>query len=613
VSDRTNNVSIKEWFPYIELMCAALAGALWYLFPTIGPGPLLLILAAWIGRIALYGSLAPLTTFEIPLLLFLITAAVSVWSAYNQEVASGKFWLIVGSVALFYAFVRLLLSNRTGAVEESIFLMVIFGVVVSVYFILTNDWSAYPTKFLFIRSLGQSLQPAGLEIPGHRLHPNVAGGMIAMTIPFAVTAYLIAKSNRHRYRSLAAVIAILVTAVGLLLSSSRSAWLSLGVAAIVVLLFHFLNSVSGKSGVQRVWLFAGMGLLILTLLGVLISTPSIRADLLDLIPVTPSGISRVSLIRDGLALANDYPFIGAGFGGYIMLYSTYSIMLHVGFEVHTHNIFLNVSIQQGLLALGSLLWIWLSVAFAVWNSVIQENDELVEDTSLKFKIPEWRLILYTGAISLLIILVHGLVDDTLYGSRGVLLLFVPVAFTIPTIISQPKPSAKKRRDRAMILVGLLILIGVLFWRPIFSLAHSNLASVKQSKKELSVYEWPDWPIQDAVRNEVDLSEAIAGFEKALSINPQNGSAAKRLGQIELSIAEYEDALDHLKLAYSATPWDNATRQLLGEAYLVNGFVEEGRSLWESVNNGQDQFKAREFWYMYIEDEMRADWIREGAQ
>jgi tetratricopeptide (TPR) repeat protein len=106
---------------------------------------------------------------------------------------------------------------------------------------------------------------------------------------------------------------------------------------------------------------------------------------------------------------------------------------------------------------------------------------------------------------------------------------------------------------------------------------------------------------------------IAGFENALSINPQNGSAAKRLGQIELSIGEYEDALDHLKLAYSVTPWDNASRQLLGEAYLVNGFIEEGRSLWDSVNNSQDQLKAREFWYMYIGDEMRARWIREGAE
>ena len=48
----------------------------------------------------LFRSLAPLTSFEIPLALFLITAAVSVWSAYNQEIAFGKFWLIVGGLGL---------------------------------------------------------------------------------------------------------------------------------------------------------------------------------------------------------------------------------------------------------------------------------------------------------------------------------------------------------------------------------------------------------------------------------------------------------------------------------------------------------------------------------
>ena len=171
--------------------------------------------------------------------------------------------------------------------------------------------------------------------------------------------------------------------------------------------------------------------------------------------------------------------------------------------------------------------------------------------------------------------------------------------------------AKKRRVRAGIFAGLFILISLLFWRPVSSLVHSNLAAVEQSKRELSQYEWPTWPIQDAVRNELDLSKVIAGYEKALKINSQNSSAARRLGQIELSAGEYKDALDHLKLAYSVTPWDNATRQLLGEAYLANGFIEEGRSLWETVHNNQDQLKVREFWYTHIKDDIRANWIREG--
>ncbi len=588
-----------------------MAGALWYLRPSIGPWPLLLIGAAWAARLALYRSLAPKTSFEIPLLIFLVTAAASVWSAYNQQVAFGKFWLIVGSIGLFYAFARLLVSGRKGAAEESAILLMIFGAAVSIYFILTNDWSAYPTKYESIRQFGQSLQLSGVEIPGHRLHPNVAGGLMALSIPFGAAAFLFAKANLHRIRSIGAILALIVILTGLVLSSSRSAWISLVITTAAAALIHGTIFVSKKTGLQRRWLLSGLVLVVLIFLGVILLAPPVRSAVINQLPVTPSGATRATLIRDGLALANDYPFIGAGFGGYMMLYSTYSYMLHVGFEVHAHNIFLNVSIQQGLFALGALLWIVLAVGLAVWYSLIYAVEKPGIDTPKGVDQRDRRLILYAGAASLLIILIHGLVDDTLYGSRGVLLLFVPVSFAVPSIVSRTQLSTKKRLTRALIFAGLLLFAAIIFWRPLLSLVHSNLAAINQGKKELSLYEWPAWPIQDAVRNEVDLSEAVAGYEKALSINPKNSSAAGRLGQIELSLGQYEEALDHLILAHSGTPWDNASRQLLGEAYLVNGLVEEGRTLWKSVNNQQDQLKAREFWYNFIEDDVRAGFIRDG--
>ena len=64
-------------------------------------------------------------------------------------------------------------------------------------------------------------------------------------------------------------------------------------------------------------------------------------------------------------------------------------------------------------------------------------------------------------------------------------------------------------------------------------------------------------------------------------------------------------LEHLKLAYKSTPWDHATRLLLGEALLVNGRIDEGAELWASINNSQSQLQARAFWYEYIADEKTA--------
>jgi tetratricopeptide (TPR) repeat protein len=215
-----------------------------------------------------------------------------------------------------------------------------------------------------------------------------------------------------------------------------------------------------------------------------------------------------------------------------------------------------------------------------------------------------RPTLAAAALSLVTILLHGSVEDALYSSHFSMLLFLPLAFALP----YPKSSSQTtRRPRWLLpVVGMfLLLVVLLLWsRPIRSYAYSNLAAVQQSRAELSRYQWPDWPIQDAVRREIDLSRPIANYEQALALNPNNSTANRRLGQIELSLGDYEDALAHLLAAYEITPWDNATRQLLGEAYIVNGQVDEGTALWAEVHNGEDQLQLRAFWYDYIGDPER---------
>lgn len=105
---------------------------------------------------------------------------------------------------------------------------------------------------------------------------------------------------------------------------------------------------------------------------------------------------------------------------------------------------------------------------------------------------------------------------------------------------------------------------------------------------------------------------MSEFEKALALNPRNATANRRLGMIELSLGQYEDALAHLEAAYAAEPNVTTTQQLFGEALIVNGRVEEGQALWSDVNNEQGQLDARAFWYQYIGDVERAVWVQQAA-
>jgi tetratricopeptide (TPR) repeat protein len=227
--------------------------------------------------------------------------------------------------------------------------------------------------------------------------------------------------------------------------------------------------------------------------------------------------------------------------------------------------------------------------------------------------PERRGQMAAAALSLLVILLHGLVDDPLYKSRAVLFLFMPLAFA--SSVARPAAAdSQSRRDAAAVGFALVLaLAAAVLWRgPLLSRLTSNLAAVRQTQVELSDYSWPAWPIQDEVRRHVDLGPVVALYERALALDAGNASANRRLGQIELSLGQYAAAMEHLQAAYAAGASSQTTRQLLGEAYLANGHEEEGLALWASVSNKQAQLDIRVWWYEHIGDKERAEWMRWAA-
>lgn len=601
-------IALKERFQYIELTIVALAGAIWYLFPKAGVWPLFLLVIVATSRYLVYGSLGPRTHFEIPLLLFLVSAGVAVWSAYNQTTAWSKFWLIVGGIAIFYAFAHWSHLEDPGIAEQQAILLSLLGASVACYFLLTHNWEQFPGKVKLLEQFGRSLQAPLPDLPGHRLNPNVAGGILATMVPFGFASIILTRSNNHRPWFFASVVALFAIVLGLLLSSSRSAWIGLLAASGVAIWSTISARFSSNPNLRRYLIFGGLaGVLIITAIALFVFSSGAER-LVQLLPKTDTGSSRYDLLRNSLPLIGDYPFIGAGLGGYMMLYSTYSYLLHVGYIAHSHNLYFDVLIEQGIMALISLLWMGLLMVKAVWHSIGLEfggRSGALENPQLSGEVSNGkRIMLWAASLSLITVLVHGLVDDTFYGSRALLLLFFRFAFAVPVLTKLPAATKKKSLRKALIVLGMLLLVLLIWRRPLTSLAYSNYAAVTQSKAELSEYNWPEWPIQDAVRRKQDLSQSMNAYEKALEIYPDNANAARRLGQIELSLGNYAAALVHLKLAYEITPWDNSTRQMLGEAYLVNGQLEAGRELWKTVNNTEQQLAARVFWYEFIQDETR---------
>lgn len=613
---------VARWLPWLDLACASIAAGLWYAFAQ--PWPLCIALTPWAIRFALTRRWTRRTPFDVPMALFLLTAGVGIWVAADRAAAWARFWVILGAVFLFYA-----LANAESARDLRTWYVALLGAAVAVVFVLANDWGASTVKIGLLTRLGQALQASLPPLPDPDVNPNVAGAILAMSLPFAVWAAVQAWRRRRdaRQPGLAALAlglalaALFLVAFGLLMTASRGAWVAVLGALLLASAWLLAGRVSRGSAARNAVppsvqgrIFAGgLGLALLAAVLWIAARPGTVAVLLDALPGPSAVGSRTDLWRNGLTLAGDYPFTGVGLDGFMMAYSSYVMLLHVGFTPHAHNLYLDLALQQGLPGLLVFLWMCALFGRVWWREALQPGAR------------RRRGELAAAALSLAVILPHGLVDDTLYASRAVLFLFVPLAFAglLPAEhagwstergAGDVAPQGAPRRTWLAVLGGTIVLLAVaLLWRaPLLSRLASNVGAVRQTQTELSVYTWPEWPIQDEVRRQRDLGPAVDAFERALALDAGNASANRRLGQIELSLGQYEAALGHLQAARAAEPWNLTTQQLLGEAYLANGEQEVGRALWAGVSNEELQLELRAWWYDHIGEVERAAWMRWAA-
>jgi hypothetical protein len=393
---------------------------------------------------------------------------------------------------------------------------------------------------------------------------------------------------------------LVLMSVGLVMTTSRGAWVALATALVLAGLWIVSGWLGQRRARWRGWLYPALLVVTLALaLGLGIAWPEGPVAGIEALPGENTANSRAALMRSASLLVGDYPLVGAGLDSFMMLHSTYAWLLHVGYTPHSHNLTLNVAIEQGLVGLLALVAAWVVFFVLAARAGLFSHRRTGEGA------------LAAAALSLIVLLVHGLLDNALYTSGGVFLLFAPLAFAAP--LSTGRSGVRRQWLVPGLVLVLVTLLGALVWRgPILSLFYSNLGAVHQSQAELSVYRWPEWPIQDAVRREVDLSRPVAEFERALAFNPRNAAANRRLGMIELSMGEYEGALAHLEAAYAVESGSMTTRQLYGEALIVNGRVDEGRALWAGVSNAHPQLDNRAWWYRHIGEAERAEWIEQAA-
>jgi len=585
----------------------------------------------------------------ISILLFWSSAIIGVWAAYNRTVAVGRFGLI--SVGLGLILLLCWQQWHSGRRDTNSSSFTIIGVDSAFFagglgllFLLTHDWQRVTEQdFTLLPKLTGWIQ---LNQPGWGkgllLHENLIAGALIGLLPLAIIALWQRWSLLHKAARYGSLFSIVIGGVTLLLTFSRGAWLGLlGGSLLAFYLYWRTNSATRRRGQHQqrstrsgsrqsrvafrgpephltTWhlLDWSMGLSILLSIGLLVGmtiSPSLHELLLR--PFTGTYLettvdSRLAVWQESIPLIEDYLFTGSGLGSTPMVLATYVYLLHVPYLNHAHSLYLQIAVEQGLPGLIGFIGIVVS-AIGLALLWLQRGNR------------EERRYAFGALTAQFALLIYGATDAELYASLFVPLLFLPTALLIATAAERPWHSAavgQSGRPRttwaywlgAMAPVVVLLIIGLMPSSQSHWLA--NQTTVAQTRQELRLYRWPAWPIQDAVRRSelVDTTQWVAQYEAILHLDPTNVTALRRVGQIMLSLGDYQQAHERLAHAYQLAPQQRATRQLLGEAHALLGDEANANLLWQSLDLGQGQLELRRWWYEQVDGDSYAKRFAQGV-
>lgn len=572
----------NRWFALGDLALAASGAIIWYLWPNVGGWLLPFLFLSWILRLVAGRSPVRRTFFELPIIIFTLTAALGVWSAYDKQAAWEKFWILVAGIFLFYAIARQPRMNFW--ILASLFTA--FSALLGVYFLLTHDWQLLPADLELLNSLGVRWMEVRPLIALPRVQPNFAGGMIAIFFPYSIALFVRAWQKRKSGTAVFTIVSSLFALLGLAFTSSRAAWAALAVALGVWVVWGFsrvlANALSWRRGLIFVILLLPS---VLALLVIVLFAPDVLVNLAGSLPGLDSSVSRLEIAGQTIKLVADYPYTGGGLQAFPGLYSQYVMRIPVYLFYYSHNFYLDLALEGGVFGLVSVLMV---VAGSFWMLMVVKQSQTLR----------WATV-----AGLLVMLLHGFVDNPLYGEAGTPLLFVlpGMAAAIYSYADYQNNNETARSNGLWVylfqLGGFCLLsVSMLFYltKGSFTSAwHADLGAVYMSRFVLDESPTAGW--QDPLDLEA-LMPAIDSFKRSLLRNPSNVTANFRLGRIAMAGRDFVTARVFLDRALTANPNHRGVRKELGFCYAWLDMQEESVKLLKTIPEAASELEVYVWWW-----------------
>ena len=531
----------------------------------------------WVVRWLSQGYFTRRTPLDVPILFFLLSALAGLWPSYDLALSLPLFLMIVGGIALYYLFVNNCTTEHSRRILSTGSLLL--GLVASVYFVIQHGHSVigriFPEAWVF------------------RLHPNSVATFLEGMVPLAL---VMAISERRPWLRVFYGFCAATFAPALLMTASRGVWVALALCGIIWLCTRFHRIGVVFAAVTPISVVVPGAYLVFNSDAALNSIPIVGTILMPLF----ARPDRLEVYRNSLYLIRDFPLTGIGLGNvFAMVYSRYALLIQVPFLGYSHNLFLEIWLDQGLSGILSFLLLIAAFYLFVWR-VLSHLSRMEEKAPSAVFQGCWPGVTAT--------LIHGLFDARQYADSWTLpMLFVLLGLAVGTGLSivqtgrntssrhavagaEYLPRRLRAEHLAIYFILALTCLSLCFalYKPLLAVVHANLGSVYQARSELA-------PNLTDDERQLYLRLAGAHYDKAVSCVPGNHTAQQRLGRLAIDSGRYEEGVAHLEIAHQAAPSSFATRKALGLAYVWVGRLDEAEPLLRGVRDIVQELNTWGWW------------------
>ncbi len=390
--------------------------------------------------------------FDVPAILFVLISALSVLASPDRGFSFYNYYNLVGVYVLTY-----LLVGQNVRRPEQMKAILKMAAAAAVIVIIYGYY-----QFLFGIDISAMKWVDGDAFPELRKrvfstweNPNILAGYLDIIICLAFGLFMHCK-NRER-RILLGVF-MLAAAACLAMTYARGACL---VIAVILAGYGALKD-------RRVLVAC------IAVVAILFAADPVLYERITSVftKVDTSTEMRLAFWESTIAMIQDHPFLGIGWGAYWMVYPEYDFYLQGAnvLIVHAHNIYLNYMAEIGIPGAVAFFWFFFGTMFMALRTSFQgkaETEKKVKKGFMAHQAFNWKLLwrdweeedLLEGlakgiGLAVLSIALNGITDDLLFNIPSSMVLWMMAALAGVLSLMSPPKAARETNAASDKLAGL---------------------------------------------------------------------------------------------------------------------------------------------------------------